>query len=240
MQRRDSNGRAVLITGASGALGVATSRRFLEQGDRVAAISRTARHADRAVEMIHDRHRRFHIVQGDVTKPESVELLVKQAVASLGSVEVLVHLVGGWTGGRPIHEHSPGSWDRAIDLNLRSAFLCTRAVVPRMRQQEWGRIVLVSAQAARSGRRHQGAYAVAKAGVSVLAETIAEENGDLDVTANVVAPSALDTEGNRESLPAADHASLVPTGDVAEVIAFLASQGAGRLRGAWLPAFGRV
>jgi NAD(P)-dependent dehydrogenase (short-subunit alcohol dehydrogenase family) len=109
-----------------------------------------------------------------------------------------------------------------------------------MRDRGWGRLVFVSAEAARSHRRHQGAYAIAKAGVTVLAETIAEENDDMDVTANVVAPSALDTRVNRAALGSADPSSLVSVEDVAKMIAFLASAEAGQLRGAWLPAFGRA
>jgi NAD(P)-dependent dehydrogenase (short-subunit alcohol dehydrogenase family) len=98
----------------------------------------------------------------------------------------------------------------------------------------------VSSEAGRSGRRHQGAYAVAKAGVMVLAEAIAEENNDLDVTANVVAPSGLDTRANRATLAPAGDSSLVSVEDIAKIISFLASVEAGQLRGVWLPAFGRA
>jgi NAD(P)-dependent dehydrogenase (short-subunit alcohol dehydrogenase family) len=132
------------------------------------------------------------------------------------------------------------TWQRMFDLNLRSAFLCSRAVLPIMRQEGWGRIVFVSSAAARSGRRQQGPYAIAKAALSVLAETIAEENNDMDITANVVAPSALDTPANRAALAPADQASLVSVKDVAAMIGFLASPEAGQLRGAWLPAFGHA
>jgi NAD(P)-dependent dehydrogenase (short-subunit alcohol dehydrogenase family) len=143
-------------------------------------------------------------------------------------------------GGKPIQDHSPDEWDRVLDLNLRSAFLCCRAVMPHMRKQGWGRIVLVSARAARQGREGQGVYAVAKSGVSTLAEAIAEENRDQDVTANVVAPAALGTPANRAAVPSSDHADLVSLDVVTEMIAFLASEEAGSLRGAWLPAFGRA
>jgi NAD(P)-dependent dehydrogenase (short-subunit alcohol dehydrogenase family) len=92
----------------------------------------------------------------------------------------------------------------------------------------------------RINRKHQGAYAVAKAGVSILAETIAEENVDRNVTANVVAPSALDTPANRAAFVHTDHSRLVPVEDVARIITFLASEEAGQLRGASLSAFGQT
>ncbi len=231
--------RSVLITGATGALGTAVTRRFRELGQDVAAAS--SGHSGHAPEQSRDEaSARLHHLQADVTDPDSVSTLVAESVDALGTIDVLVHLVGGWAGGKPIQDHSPSEWDRVLDLNLRSAFLCSRAVIPHMRKQGWGRIVLVSAQAARQGREGQGVYALAKSGVSILAEAIAEENRDQDVTANVVAPAALDTPANRAAMPDSDHAELVPPNVVAEMIAFLASEEAGVLRGAWLPAFGRT
>jgi NAD(P)-dependent dehydrogenase (short-subunit alcohol dehydrogenase family) len=226
--------RHVLVTGGSGALGTATVRHLLDEGHAVASASRSAADGGGAqsLELSGDR---FHALRADVKDPASVDDLVRETVARLGSIDVLVHLVGGWAGGIALHEHSVETWDRVLELNLRSAFLCTRATVPLMRAQGWGRIVLVSSVAARRERRGQAAYAVAKAAVGVLAESIAEENEDLDVTANVVAISALDTPANRAS---ATIGRLVPIDDVAAMISFLASDAAGQLRGAWLPAFG--
>lgn len=228
--------RSVLITGATGALGTAVTRTFLEQGHDVAAASLGHTHEQSQGES----SERLHLLQADVTDPESVSTLVTETIAAVGTIDVLVHLVGGWTGGKPVQEHSPEEWDRVLGLNLRSAFLCCGAVLPHMRRQDWGRIVLVSAQAARQDRAGQGIYAVAKSGVSVLAEAIAEENRDKDVTANVVAPAALATPANIAATPGSDHAKLVPPDVVAEMIAFLGSEEAGLLRGAWMPAFGRA
>lgn len=232
--------RAVLITGGTGGLGTAVTKRFLEDGHNVVATSRLGESSQTVTESFHHFGERFHLLQSDVTEWSSVTQLVDRTVARLGTIEVLIHLVGGWAGGEPLQDASLETWDSMFDVNLRSAFLCSRAVLPIMRRQGWGRIVFVSSQAARSGRRHQGAYAIAKAGVAVLAEAIAEESSDLDVTANVVAPSALDTPANRAASAAADHSSLVSVEDVARMIAFLASVEAGQLRGAWLPAFGRA
>jgi NAD(P)-dependent dehydrogenase (short-subunit alcohol dehydrogenase family) len=232
--------RSVLITGGTGGLGAAVTNRFLEDGHQVVATSRLGGSPETVTGGLNHFGERFHLLQSDVTQWSSVAELVDRTVARLGTIEVLVHLVGGWAGGEPLQDVSLETWERMFDVNLRSAFLCSRAVLPIMRRQGWGRIVFVSSEAARGGRRHQGAYAVAKAGVAVLAETIAEENNDLDVTANVVAPSALDTPANRAPSSATDPSSFVSVEDVAKMIAFLASVEAGQLRGAWLPAFGRA
>jgi NAD(P)-dependent dehydrogenase (short-subunit alcohol dehydrogenase family) len=232
-----SKPRAVLITGGTGGLGTAVTNRFVADGHSVVVTSRPG---ESTVAGAPSGSEQFHLLHSDVTDAVSVAELVSQTAARLGTIEVLVHLVGGWAGGHLLQDTSPETWERVFAVNLRSAFLCCRAVLPLMRQQGWGRIVLISAAAARSGRTHQGAYAVAKAGLSVLAETIAEENDDLDVTANVVGPSALDTPANRAALADSDRSSLVPVDDVATMIAFLASAEAGHLRAAWLPASGRA
>ncbi|MDQ3784612.1 MAG: SDR family oxidoreductase [Actinomycetota bacterium] len=226
--------RTVLITGGTGPLGKAVTRRFVEDGHRVAVTRRTAEE----MEGLSDLTGRLTLVEADVTDKASVQAAVDNVSARLGSIEVLTHLVGGWKGGEPVEEHSLETWDRMLELNLRSAFLCCRAVLPAMQEGGWGRIVLVSARAARSGRSGQAGYAVAKAGVAVLAETIAEENRGSDVTANVVAPSTIDTPANRDSIPRADPKVWVPPADLAASVAFLASEEAGQLRGAWLPVFG--
>jgi NAD(P)-dependent dehydrogenase (short-subunit alcohol dehydrogenase family) len=104
-----------------------------------------------------------------------------------------------------------------IDVNLTSAFLCCRAVLPRMLERNRGRIVLASSRSADTDRSGQAAYAVSKAGVEVLARTIAEENKGSDVTANLVAPSVVDTPANRKAMPGADFSKWVLPEQIAEV-----------------------
>jgi NAD(P)-dependent dehydrogenase (short-subunit alcohol dehydrogenase family) len=231
--------RTVLVTGATGALGTAVTKRLLVDGHRVAATWMVKEQAEALRDSIGETER-LVLVESDVTDPASVANSVEDVEAELGPVEVLIHLVGAWKGGAPVHNFSLETWDQMLDINLRSAMLCSRAVLPSMRKGGWGRLVLVSSRTAREGRSGQAAYAVAKAGVAVLAETIAEENRGLDLTANVVAPSTLDTPANRAGMPDADFGTWVPLDDVAASISFLASDAAGQLRGAWLPVYGSV
>ena len=125
-----------------------------------------------------------------------------------------------------------------IKLNLTSAFLCARAALPGMLQRNRGRIIFVSSKTARTGRAGQAGYAAAKAGVAVLAETIAEETRGTGVTANTVAPSTLDTPANRKMISGGDFSTWVTPADLAASIVYLASDAAGQLRGAWLPVYG--
>ena len=230
-------GHTVLVTGGTGALGTAVTRRLLNDGHRVAATWMVKEEAEALRDFI-GKTEDLMLVETDVTDPASVAVTLEDVEADLGPVDILVHLVGGWKGGELVHELSNTTWERMIDLNLRSALLCSKAVLPAMRERGWGRIVMVSSRTAREGRSGQVAYAIAKAGVAVLAETIAEENRGRDITANVVAPSTLDTLANRAGMPDGDFSKWVPPADVAAAISFLASDEAGQLRGAWLPAYG--
>ena len=229
----------VLVTGGTGALGKLVTRRLLDVGHRVAV---TWRVEQEAIELasVTGHHDDLAFIRADVTDPDSVAAATKEATTRFGSVDALVHLVGAWAGGSPTHEVSPETWDRMIRINLTSAFLCCRAVLPGMIERDRGRIVVVSARGARTDRAGQAAYAVAKAGVGVLAETIAVETRGRNVTANVVAPSTIDTPANRAGMPHSDFTRWVTPDEVAASVEFLVGEGAGALRGAWLPVYGNV
>ena len=229
--------RTVLVTGGTGALGAAVTRRFLDAGHRVAVTWRSEADRDALAGDLHDFADRLLFVRADVTDPEAVTNAVEEVRSALGPVGVLAHLVGGWRGDERIDAHSIETWEGMLRLNLTSGFLCARAVLPGMLAENWGRIVLVSARTAVRPRAGDAAYAVAKAGVIVLAQTIAEETRGTGVTANVVVPSIIDTPANRASMPG-DPARWVPPADVAEAIAFLASDPAGQIRGGSVPVYG--
>lgn len=232
-----SKARTVLVTGGTGALGTTVTTALLDAGHRVAATWVVKEEAAGLQDAVGGSEH-LMLAETDVTDPSSIAAMLEDVEEVLGPVEVLVHLVGAWKGGEEVHELSLETWDRMHDLNLRSAFLCAKAVLPSMREHDWGRIVLVSSRTAREDRSGQSGYAIAKAGVAVLAATIAEENRGRDVTANVVAPSTLDTPANRAAMPDSGFSAWVPPADVAASISFLVSDEAGQLRGAWLPVYG--
>jgi NAD(P)-dependent dehydrogenase (short-subunit alcohol dehydrogenase family) len=228
----------VLITGGTGALGSAVTRRFLEDGHHVAVTCRHEQETKRLRDGLGPLQARLIAIEADVTDETSVDRAVADVNEQLGTIETLVHLVGAWHGGEPVHAHAVDTWRQMMDLNLTSAFLCCRAVLPAMRDANRGRIVLVSSRTAHQGRVGQAAYAIAKEGVAILGEVIAEECRGTKVTANTIAPSVIDTPANRRAMPRADVDAWVSPEDAACIIAFLASEEAGQLRGAWLPAFG--
>ena len=233
-------GRVALVTGGTGALGGAVTRRLLEDGCRVAVTCRHQEEVDSLRAELGELGAGLVTIKADVTDEASVGHALEEVHRQLGAVEVLAHLVGGWHGGQSVHELPLETWRRVVDLNLTSAFVCCRAVLPEMLEAGWGRVVLVSSRTAKEGRVGQSAYAVAKEGVATLAEVIAEESCGSGVTASVIAPSVLDTPANRRAMPSADYTRWVSPDVAAAMVSFLVSDEAGTLRGAWLPVFGSV
>jgi NAD(P)-dependent dehydrogenase (short-subunit alcohol dehydrogenase family) len=229
--------KTVLVTGGTGALGSAVTKRLVDEGHRVAVTWLMQAEAERLIEHAGTS---MMLVRADVTDPQSIADAVAEVRADMGPIDALVHLVGAWAGGAATHEHPLELWERMLSLNLTSAFLCCRAVLPEMIERDQGRIVLVSSRTAHAARAGQVGYAVAKAGVEVLAETIAEETRGSNVTANVIAPSTIDTPANRRAMPGADTHAWVTRDDVAAAVSFLIDGSAGAMRGAALPLYGGV
>jgi len=153
---------------------------------------------------------------------------------------VLLNTVGGWSGSRPVGETPLEEWDRMLALNLRSAFLLSRAVLSLILESGWGRIVHVSSKAAVAPRAKQAAYAVAKMGLITLTEVIAAEIKGSGVTANVILPSIIDTPANRDAMPKADPRKWVEPARIAATMRFLCSDDAASINGARIPIYGAV
>ncbi|MBI3975054.1 MAG: SDR family oxidoreductase [Armatimonadetes bacterium] len=227
-----------LITGAGGALGAVTSRRFMEEGARLVICDMIGHKMEEmGREFGSDRCIAERV---DVTNAVQVAGLVKRAVERFGRIDILLNIAGGHFGAGPVAEVSEEDFDKALSVNLKSTFLMCRAVVPHMVQQGWGRIVNVGARAGLSGRARSAAHAASKGGVILLTEALAEEVRDHGVTANVVIPSFLDTPANREAEPDADFSRWVPPEHVAATMLFLCSDEAQSITGARITVFNRT
>jgi NAD(P)-dependent dehydrogenase (short-subunit alcohol dehydrogenase family) len=177
---------------------------------------------------------------GDVTQADDVENLMATVANRLGRVDVLLNIAGGWSGGVPVGETTIEDWDRMLALNLRSAFLLSRVVLPGMLGAGWGRIIYISTKTAVEPRAKQSAYAVSKMGLITLTEVIAAEVKGSGVTANAILPSIIDTPDNRKSMPKADPAKWVPPEHIAATMRFLCSDDAAAINGARIPIYGAI
>jgi NAD(P)-dependent dehydrogenase (short-subunit alcohol dehydrogenase family) len=225
-------GRVVLISGANGGLGAAVVRRFLDGGAAVVGTARKIQSTD-----FNNPH--FTGIAADLTDPKAVSTLTSEIMSRFGRIDALVHVMGGFAGGKTVAETDDATWMQMQSLNLTSAFYVTRAVVPHMRQAGFGRIVAVGSLTALDPHAGLGAYVTFKAALVTLIRTLALENGGAGITANVVLPGTMDTPANRAAMPNADASKWLQTTDVAEVLHWLASDAAGQVNGAAIPVRGR-
>ncbi len=174
----------------------------------------------------------------DLTDPGSCRQAVTLIIETLGRIDVLANIAGGFTMGEAVHETSEDTWDFMMGLNARSVLNMARAVVPVMLQQGRGKIVNVGAGAGLVGLANMGAYSASKSVVIRLTEAMSAELKNSGINVNCVLPSIIDTERNRADMPDADFERWVSPTAMAEVIGFLASTAADPIHGAAVPVSG--
>lgn len=226
------DGKVVIVTGATGGLGASVTAAFLDAGARVAAVDRSAQQKD------HPGADRFVPIAADLSSLTGAQAAVAATMACWGRVDVLVHLIGGFAGGVPVADSDDATFDRMMNLNLRTALHMFRAVLPHMRAQGHGRILAIGSRSAVEPSPMSGLYAASKAALVSLVRTVAAENADRGIGANVVLPGTMDTPANRASMPAADFSQWVPPAQVASLLVHLASDDAMAITGAVIPIFG--
>jgi NAD(P)-dependent dehydrogenase (short-subunit alcohol dehydrogenase family) len=164
---------------------------------------------------------------------------VADVLSRFGRIDALVHTVGAWRGGKPVHEDDLANWDFLFSVNLRTTLLCCRAVIPQMLKQGRGKIVTVASRDGFKGSAGYAAYSASKSAVLRLAESLADELKGSNINVNCILPSTIDTPQNRAAQPEADFTKWVEPAAIADVIRFLASDASRAINGAAIPVFGR-
>jgi NAD(P)-dependent dehydrogenase (short-subunit alcohol dehydrogenase family) len=232
------DGKVVLVTGAAGNLGMAVAEAFGSRGARLALLDRSADRLEAAARALALPASAL-LLPTDLTARKSVDEAVATIAERLGALDVVANIAGGFTMGPPLHETPDEDLDFMLDLNVRSLFHVCRAAVPAMLKGGGGRIVNVSARAAREGKARMGPYCASKAAVITLTETLAAEHRLDGINVNCILPGTIDTPQNRASMPDADHSRWVPPGALADVVVFLASHAARAISGAAIPVYGQ-
>jgi NAD(P)-dependent dehydrogenase (short-subunit alcohol dehydrogenase family) len=230
-------GRSAIITGATGHLGSVVARVFAEEGAKVALVYRSEEGLGEVLESLPAGAERLAI-QCDVGDEAQVAAMVARVHESLGGPDILLNLVGGYAFGKQVHEMELSAWRHMMDLNLTSAFLCGKHVLPYMLARGYGRIVSVSSKVAFDLPGGAAAYAVAKAGVVALTACLAKEVKGTGVSATAIAPSMIDTPEARAQNPQADTSKWVTRETIAEVLVSLAGEGGGAMNGTTVKVFG--
>lgn len=247
MERR-FEGKTGIITGGAKGIGRATAIRFLAEGGHLAVIDREAEDSEFAVSLkaeVGEAANRLVYVAADVTDEAAVALAVETAAKEFGPADVLVNDVGFGANPRPIEDLTREEWDRFMAVNVTSAFLVTRAVLPAMRERGGGRIVNLSSNAGRSASAISNLhYSTSKAAIMGFTRKLAYEEGPNGIAVNAVAPGVVYTDRVRLRYEALDPEDLrrrmneIPLrrparpSEIAAVILFLASEDASYITGA--------
>ncbi|HEY5142103.1 MAG TPA: SDR family oxidoreductase [Solirubrobacteraceae bacterium] len=224
--------RTAIITGGTGGLGAAVTRRFLDDGWRLVVPWLAERELERV-----ERHERLELVQADLFDEGAAGQVA--AVAGAG-VRAVVNLVGGFAAGDRLHETPVADLEAQLRVNLVAAWLVTGAALPALLAAGEGAVVCVSSRAALRPFSGGAAYAIAKGAVLGLVDALDVEYRDDGIRANAILPSVIDTPANRAAMPDADPATWVTPAQIAATIAFLCSPDSAATSGAHIPVYGRA
>ncbi len=231
--------KVVLVTGGTGALGRAVTEAFVKADASVFVSYIISEEITLLKYQLGHNQNKVTIIESDLMKGESVRRLVETVLHQSGRIDVLANVVGGYAGGPSIHETKEKDFDFMLNLNLRSAFLISKAVLPSMIERKKGKIVHIASRTGLKGEATVGPYSISKGGVIRLTEAIAEEVRDFGINCNCLMPSVIDTEANRKAMPDADFSKWVKPEEIAQVILFLCSEDARIINGAAIPVYGK-
>lgn len=235
----DFTDQVVLVTGGSGNLGRAVVQAFHAAGARLIAPDRSVGRLAAQFPALAQSDAHWLAEGVDVTEPADMAALTAEIKRRFGRVDVLANTVGGYRAGAPLHLTPLDVWTEMVNLNARSVFVTSQAVIPLMLAQGSGRLIHTAARAALAGGAQAAAYSASKSAVLRLVESMAAELKDAGITVNCILPGTIDTPANRQASPAADFSRWVAPEALADVILFLASPAARAISGAAIPVYGR-
>ncbi|MCS6993839.1 MAG: SDR family oxidoreductase [Anaerolineales bacterium] len=220
--------RVVVITGATGATGRAAARAFSAQGALLALISHDPARLNALSADLNLPAARFVTCTADLRRIEEAEAAARFVHTRFGRADILLHLVGGWTGGTPFSETPSADLQTMLEQHAWTTFHITRAFTPGMVRNGWGRVIVVSSPLAVAPVARMSAYSMGKAAQEALILALAQELRDTGVTANILQVRAIDVEGaGRGTSPEELTAAML----------YLCSEQAARVNGARIPLF---
>lgn len=236
-------GKCAIITGSAGGIAIATALSFADEGAHIALMDIDRDGMERVSSQIAHKGVKVRAYAADMTSRQVVHQVFSEASDFMGGIDILVTCAGGYKKYGNFESITEDDWDRVIELNLKSVYLCCHAVIPYMKEGGWGRIINLGSLAGRStsAGTSPAHYASAKAAVSMLTQYIAKDVGPYGITANTVAPGTTLTQRVKNLLTpekkelftrASPLGRLAEPEDISGLITFLASEESGYITGA--------
>ncbi len=230
--------KVALVTGVShdGQIGQAVARALAAEGAALGIVARSRDHVEARARELTSSGARALAVAANLADESEVLQVMDRVVMKYGRIDILVNLAGGLTRYKPAIEHTLEDWNHELSNNLLAAFLCSRAVFPRLRDGGGGAIINFAR--AGSPQANMVAYNCAKAGVEALTRTLALEGRDHGIRVNAVAPGLVDTQSNIEAMKPKDLKKWAKKDDIARAVVFLASDASAGITGQTLAVTG--
>lgn len=186
------DGKIAIVTGGGGGIGGAVARRFASDGAKMAVADIDSAAAQKCADAIDAENGEALALRADVTRKESVREMVQKTLDRWDRIDILVNVAGGAERKRVL-DMTAEDWDRVVEMNLKSVFLCSQAVLPILLKQRYGKIVNISSIYGFTGNATRSSYAAAKAGVAAFTKSLALEHAQDGINVNAIAPGRIET-----------------------------------------------
>jgi len=232
-------GKVAVITGGEGPLGRAVTKKFLAEGAKVVLGWYTLEDWEETKGLMPTDYKgQFIDMHVDATKEDQVDNLMKKAKEAFGSIDILLHMVGLFHAGGMIWDTDTAIFEKLLEVNLKSTFLCSKHALKVMLERGRGRIVVFPPKAILTPGPPFSAYAISEAGLTTLMSALREELKETRITVNAIMPSVIDTPRTRQ-MPFAEAEKGVKTWEIADLLCFLCSEESGPVSGSILKVFGK-
>jgi 3-oxoacyl-[acyl-carrier protein] reductase len=230
--------RTAAITGATGGLGSVLARDLAARGVNLALLDRNLEKLHALASSLALPESRLLVYQANLLDPAEVHSAAEVITARFGRMDILLHVVGGWTGGKTLLEAPPADLEFMLNQHVWTSFNVVQAFLPHLVQNGWGRVVMVTSVFAARPNAKGGPYAIAKAGQEALMLTLSQELKGSGVTANLLQVKSIDVKREKISAPTPGNASWTTPEELSAAVLYLLSEEAGAVNGARLPMHG--
>jgi NAD(P)-dependent dehydrogenase (short-subunit alcohol dehydrogenase family) len=230
--------RVAVITGATGGLGSTLACELASQGANLALLDRDPERLESQVRSLSLPAGRVFTQTVDLLNLAETKSTAQAVLANFGRIDILLHVVGGWTGGKTLVESPADDLILMLNQHVWTTFNVIQAFVPALVSNGWGRVAMITSPYAARPNAKGGPYAVGKAGQEALMQTLSQELIGTGVTANLLQAKTIDVQRKKVSAPSPDNASWTTPEELTAAIMYLLSDTAGTVNGAKIPLFG--